>query len=180
VTTQSNDGGTGIDGQLGQCSTANRGGGPIEMGDGLLALDLGANRTTREISTGCFHTCARLDDNSVKSWGNGFFDQLGQGSTGYIGDGAGEMGESLPAFDLGTGLSVREIAGGTSHTCSLLDDYSVKCWGRNYYGQHGQGSNECIGQGPGEMNENLPAINLGAGQAARRDFSWNCSHRCLA
>ena len=32
------------------------------------------------------------------------------------------------------------IAAGYSHTCAILADKSVKCWGANYYGQTGGGS----------------------------------------
>ena len=46
------------------------------------------------------------------------------------GDGAGEMGDNLPSVDLGSGRSAKSIAAGVDHTCALLYDGSVKCWGR--------------------------------------------------
>ena len=60
--------------------------------------------------------------------------QLGQGrSTDYIDDSPNEMGDYLPAVSLGTGRSAKAIALGGYHTCALIDDASVKCWGANEY-----------------------------------------------
>ena len=41
------------------------------------------------------------------------------------------MGDNLPTVDLGTGRTVKAIAGGYYHTCVLLNDDQVKCFGRN-------------------------------------------------
>lgn len=46
-----------------------------------------------------------------------------------IGDDPDEMGDHLPAVDLGSGRSAQQVACGAWHTCALLDDFSVKCWG---------------------------------------------------
>ena len=48
----------------------------------------------------------------------------------------------------------------------LLDDHSIKCWGRGYEGQLGNGSPHEIGDSPGEMGENLPRVDLGKGRTA--------------
>merc|ERR1740117_2720360 len=48
------------------------------MGKNLTAIDLGSNRTAVEIVAGWAHTCARLDNNRVKCWGNNSQGQLGQ------------------------------------------------------------------------------------------------------
>ena len=76
------------------------------------------------------HTCVILDDDSVKCWG--FLNnvgQLGLGDTTSRGDGSNEMGDNLPAVNLGTGRTAKAIATGSSHTCAVLNDDSVKCWG---------------------------------------------------
>ena len=62
--------------------------------------------------------------------------------------------------DLGAGRNARGIAAGDSHTCALLDNFSVKCWGKNESGQLGQGDNSTLGDGSGEMGDNLPVISL--------------------
>ena len=56
------------------------------------------------------------------------------------GDDPGEMGVSLPAVDLG-GPALAVVAGGF-HTCALLANGSVKCWGANPTGNLGLGDIE--------------------------------------
>jgi len=72
------------------------------MGDNLPTVDLGTGRTTVWIAAGWVHTCALLDDASVKCWGNNLGGRLGVGDTNTRGDASGEMGDNLPAVDLGT------------------------------------------------------------------------------
>ena len=71
------------------------------------------------------------------------------------------MGDALPAVNLGTGRTAKMIGAGDHHTCAVLDDDSVKCWGRNDYGQLGLGDTSNRGDGPGEMGDNLPIVDLG-------------------
>ena len=47
-------------------------------------------------------TCARFGDGTLKCWGYNIYGQLGYGDTAHRGDGPGEMGDALPAVDLGT------------------------------------------------------------------------------
>ena len=46
-----------------------------------------------------------------------------------IGDGAGEMATALTVVPLG--LPATQLAAGCHHTCAVLSDASVKCWGLN-------------------------------------------------
>ncbi|KAG2433214.1 hypothetical protein HYH02_012755 [Chlamydomonas schloesseri] len=154
------------DGQLGLGDTSYRGDGPGEMGDTLPAVALGTGRTATAISAGGLHTCALLDNGSVKCWGWNDAGQLGLGDTSHRGDGPGEMGNRLPAVELGTGRTATAISAGGLHTCALLDNGSVKCWGWNDYGQLGLGDTSWRGDGPGEMGNRLPAVSLGTGRTA--------------
>ena len=88
----------------------------------------------------------------------------------HRGDGAGEMGDNLPSVDLGSGRSAKFIAAGGDHTCAILDDGSVKCWGRNDYGQLGYGDTQNRGDGAGEMGDTLPT-RLTWGLVGRRSSS---------
>jgi len=130
------------------------------MGDNLPAIDLGSGRTALAISAGSAHTCAVLDNSAVKCWGYNNNGQLGQGSTSNLGDGSGEMGDNLTAIDLGSGRTALAISAGSAHTCALLDNSAFKCWGQNDNGQLGQGSTSNLGDGSGEMGDNLTAIDL--------------------
>ncbi len=142
----------------------NRGDAPGEMGDNLLPLDLGAERTVTAVSTGYAHSCALLDDGSVKCWGHGAFGQLGQGDIEHRGDGPDELGDALPAIDLGPGRTALAVSAAADHSCAVLDDRTVKCWGAAFSGRLGSGDTlENLGDDPGEMGDALPVIDLGAG-----------------
>ena len=65
----------------------------------------------------------------------------------------------LPTVNLGTGRTATSIDAGDLHTCAVLDNASVKCWGNNAYGQLGIGSTTNMGDNTGEMAV-LPSIDL--------------------
>ena len=165
-------------GQLGLGDTNDRGDGPGELGNSLPAVDLGSGRSATAVAAGGNHTCALLDDGSVKCWGLGGFGRLGLGDTANRGDGPGEMGDSLPAVGLGSGRSATAISVGSYHSCALLDNGSVKCWGANGYGRLGLGDTADRGDGPGEMGDALPAVGLGAGRSAVA-VDVGVSHSCV-
>jgi alpha-tubulin suppressor-like RCC1 family protein len=106
------------------------------------------------------HTCARLDNGTVKCWGLNSDGQLGLGDVQSRGDGPGELGANLPAVDLGPGRTVLQVTGRGRHTCARLDDGTVKCWGGNGLGQLGLGDTQHRGDGPGEMGAALPVVPL--------------------
>ncbi len=153
-------------GQLGLGDTERRGDEPGEMGDNLPDVDLGTDKTATAISAGGDFTCVILNDGSVKCWGDNQFGQLGLGDTDSRGDEPGEMGDDLIAVDLGVGKTAIAIAAGSNHTCALLNDSSVKCWGANSYGELGQGETSYRGTSPGQMGDNLLPVRIGSGKRA--------------
>jgi alpha-tubulin suppressor-like RCC1 family protein len=153
-------------GQLGLGDSVNRGDQPDQMGDNLPTIALGSGRTARQLAVGTVFACALLDDGTVKCWGSNVAGGLGLGDTMNRGDQPDQMGDNLPPVDLGTGRTAQAIAAGTN-ACALLDDGAVKCWGDNYYGALGLGDNLDRGTLPGQMGDNLPPVDLGAGQSAR-------------
>ncbi len=153
-------------GTLGYGDEMRRDGRPSYMGDNLPAVDLGAGRTATGLAVGSDHTCALLDDGTVKCWGAGDLGQLGQGDAANRGDDPGEMGDALPPVQLGTGRTALSLVAGYGHTCALLDDLSLKCWGFNLYGMLGLANGQNRGDGPGEMGDALAAVNLGTGRRA--------------
>jgi alpha-tubulin suppressor-like RCC1 family protein len=164
-------------GQLGVGDTNARGDGPGEVGDALPIVNLGTGRSARAVATGFEHTCALLDNGQIKCWGHNDVGQLGLGVAGDRGDNPGEMGDALPSVDLGTGRSARAIAAGKSHTCAILDNDQVKCWGRNDVGQLGLGDTQYRGA-QGGMGDALPSVDLGTGRSARA-IAEGESHTCV-
>jgi alpha-tubulin suppressor-like RCC1 family protein len=76
-----------------------------------------------------------LKDGYVRCWGNNDSGQLGQGSTAFLAD---KQPFEVPLVDVGG--SVTALAAGQEHTCALLTDGSVRCWGRNSEGELGLGN----------------------------------------
>ncbi len=164
-------------GQLGVGDTQDRGDGPNEMGDFLPEADLGTGKTAVEISMNYQHVCARLNDGSVKCWGGNSLGQLGLGDTAARGNEPGEMGDNLPIVNLGTGKTATQINTAYYHSCALLNDATIKCWGGNGSGLLGQGHGNYLGDNPGEMGNTLPPVNLGTGKTVLR-FSTGYYHTC--
>ncbi|MDI3291746.1 DUF4215 domain-containing protein [Polyangium sp. 15x6] len=165
-------------GQVGLGDTLPRGDEPGEMGDILPPLDLGAGRTAKAIGSGFAQTCAILDDDTLKCWGYNASGELGLGDTMIRGDQPSEMGDALPPVALGTGRFAQQIAGGHSFQCAILDDGTVKCWGKNIWGQLGQGDTTQRGDEMGEMGDALPPTVLGNAGAVL-SISTAFGHSCV-
>lgn len=148
-------------GQLGLQDRLTRGDEQNEMGDLLPVVDLGIGRRAMAIEAGYDHTCALLEGGQVKCWGSNESGQLGLGHTNHQGDTLGEMGDALPAVNLGVGRHALVIEAGYDFSCALLDNRSVKCWGENYDGRLGLGDTENRGDERGEMGDALLPVDLG-------------------
>jgi alpha-tubulin suppressor-like RCC1 family protein len=92
-----------------------------------------SGRTAVAITAGSYHTCAILDDGSVRCWGSNSDGQLGDGTT---------TDRNTPTTLSGwpSGRTAVAISAGYYHTCAILDDGSVRCWGYNSDGQLGDGT----------------------------------------
>jgi len=154
----------------------NRGGDSSQMGAALPEVDLGSGRRAVQIAAGGSHTCALLDDDSVKCWGGNLFGELGLGDGESRGRKPGQMGDALPALDLGGGKVV-ELVAGAAHSCARFADGSVKCWGDNRLGELGLGDTKGRGRGPGEMGDALAKVDLGRGRRAV-ELAAADSHTC--
>ena len=83
------------------------------------------------VAVGGSHSCARLEDGKVECWGLNSSGQLGNGTTKES-----HTAVYVNANEIGTAIA---IAVGNAHSCALLSDYNVRCWGQNNYGQLGNG-----------------------------------------
>ena len=91
----------------------------------------GITNATAISAAGYAHTCALLADGTVQCWGRNDYGQLGDGTTTYL--------QTTPVSVSGIS-NASALSLGHSHTCALLADGTVQCWGRNDYGQLGDGT----------------------------------------
>jgi alpha-tubulin suppressor-like RCC1 family protein len=162
-------------GALGQGDTDTRGDEPNEMGGALPSVELGAGQKAVALAAGASSTCALLQGGKVKCWGANSSGELGQGDTTGRGVAAGQMGDALPAIELGTGRSAVLITAANSHYCALLDNGTSKCWGMG--GALGLGDSDNRGDGAREMGEALRAVDFGTDWTTTRLFGGG-QHTC--
>jgi hypothetical protein len=150
-------------GELGLGDTRSRGSEPTDMA-GLPPVELPGPITA--FSMGESHTCAVLDDGAVHCWGDGSSGQLGRGDATRRGDDPGELGAAAHPVELGGGRRALGVAAGGSHTCVLMTDGDVKCFGEGRYGALGLSDTRSRGADARDMGDALPAVALGEFRAA--------------
>ena len=143
--------GWGNDGRLGYGSSA-------DSFTPTSTSSLGTGRTAVDVSTSWQHSCALLDDGSVVCWGEGGNGKLGNGGTQT-------KYSPYPVTGFGPSTPVKQISTGQQHTCALLVNGSVSCWGSNSYGELGRGDTSGINTQPelvaGLENKNIVHIDAG-------------------
>jgi len=114
-----------------------------------------------QVAAGAFHTCALSNDARVFCWGYNGWGSLGIGSF---------TNEATPQFVTlapTTAVPVRIVAGGFT-TCVALSNGAAQCWGRNQYGEVGDGT---------RTMRNVPTPVTGIGDAVDIDAGTN--HVCV-
>jgi alpha-tubulin suppressor-like RCC1 family protein len=112
------------------------------------------------IASGGNHTCAIRDVGTLHCWGYNRYGQLGIGSDVNLGDNEQVTGSGI---DLGPGRTAVAVTAGDIHTCALLDDGALRCWGYGTSGQLGTGSISRIGDD--ELPTAIAPVQLGAGRS---------------
>jgi alpha-tubulin suppressor-like RCC1 family protein len=88
-----------------------------------------ADLRVHSLSSGSQHACASLSNGRVRCWGRGYEGQAGPASAG------------INPFPVEVALTPGEKAGsvavGANHSCAIMYDQTVRCWGSNAYGQLG-------------------------------------------
>ncbi|MBI5546319.1 MAG: hypothetical protein HY901_20725 [Deltaproteobacteria bacterium] len=84
----------------------------------------------RALCAGEVHTCAALNDDTVRCWG---------GREGHRMGGAVQLTRPTEVPGL---TSVVELSCGAAHTCARTRDGAVFCWGRSGYGEAGRVATE--------------------------------------
>jgi len=110
--------------------------GDDELVDGATGIvPLGAPAV--EVVAGDSHTCALMDGGDVICWGEQSSGQLGTGTPDRIGD-----DEPVVTTPIDLGGRAVDIDTWYNHTCAVLEDGGVRCWGANSSGQLGNGDEE--------------------------------------
>ena len=108
-----------------------------QLGDGTTTLSaspvdvVGLPGPVAAMSAGGIQTCALSTSGAVWCWGGNVNGQVGDGSL---------VDRLLPTAVVGLDAGVRVVAAGWKHTCAILADESMLCWGQNSQGQLGDGS----------------------------------------
>lgn len=111
-----------------------------QLGDG--ASDISSDSPTPDpvvglssgvsgIGAGRYHTCALTQTGGAKCWGDNYYGQLGDGTSGNESD--------TPVQVVGLSSGVSAIAAGDGHTCAMTQTGEIYCWGGNGDGELGIG-----------------------------------------
>lgn len=119
---------------------------------------LGAN--VAAISGSGDHECALTTSGGVKCWGHNDWGQLGDFT---------QSDRSTPVDVMNLTSGVIAISAGDQHTCALLSSGGVQCWGYNYYGEVGNGTDHNAWLGA------VDVTGLGSGVAS---ISAGGTHSC--
>jgi alpha-tubulin suppressor-like RCC1 family protein len=165
-------------GQLGLGDREGRGDDLLEWIEPPPSVQLGSGLEPVALAATARHTCALFARGEVKCWGANESGQLGLGDAEPRGIYPGQMGDELPAIDLGSDRVAVAIAAGGNHSCAVLAGGEVKCWGANESGQLGLGDRESRGDGPEEMGDALGTVPLYA-QGRALSISAGARHSCV-
>ena len=85
-----------------------------------------------QVSSGGAHSCALTEEGKVKCWGYGAKGRLGNRSIVDSSDPVWVQNETE-----GILRGVVQLSTGLDHSCALLENFIIKCWGNNDQGQLG-------------------------------------------
>src|SRR5258708_8201664 len=111
------------------------------------------------LRTGYEHTCTFVGDGRMQCWGTNYTGQLGNGTLGGF--------SMTPQFVTSMSTALQAYTGGY-HTCAMMPDRTMQCWGRNQDGQ--------LGNGDSTTDVPLPGPVVGLGPVA--DFAGGGYHNC--
>jgi len=115
-----------------------------------------------ELVAGREHFCGRTTAGDVYCWGVGFLGQLGNGAT--------DAHTTPVPVDLGAAQAIA-LGAGHDHTCAVIDDGSVFCWGDNIEGCLGSDQGTAISSSPVP----LPVVGIANATAVAGGFNHTCA-----
>ena len=151
-------------GQLGNDSTTSSAT-PVAVA----GLTTGMSLLNTALAAGAGHSCAMTASGGVRCWGDNTYGQLGDNSTE-------QRLTAVAVVGLPDGSIVTALTAGNNHTCALLADGSVYCWGRNNNGQLG-GATSAFSETPSRVQGSASVTALVAG-ADHTCVLSNMGERC--
>lgn len=126
-----------------QCWGYNRYG---QLGDGTKTMSnipvsvRGLSHPIVSIAAGIDHTCAITSEGNVKCWGKNL--------SGRLGDGSNSLHSTTPVDVINLDGTAVSVTAGDEHTCVILENGGVQCWGSNTSGQLGIDRNRNLSKTP--------------------------------
>jgi len=111
-------------GQLGLGTTS-------ATGDTIIPEQIGTSTDWNTVSAGGAQTIALKNDGTLWSWGSNQYGQLGDGTSSNY---------NASPTQVGIENNWHAISAGSSHTLAIKNDGTLWAWGRNNYGQLGDGT----------------------------------------
>jgi alpha-tubulin suppressor-like RCC1 family protein len=131
-----------------------------QLGDGSPAADQAVPVTvtgTHEfvaISASGEHTCAVDSDRTAWCWGGDTYGELGDDA---------QLSDQFSPVPVQITEPIVDVTAGLTHTCAVAGDAHVWCWGRDIFGQLGNGSPASDQPTPVAVSGTLEATCLAAG-----------------
>jgi hypothetical protein len=149
-----------------------------ELGDGTHTSGntFAKNITTAtNVGVGTGHSCA-VASGKVWCWGDNTLGQLGNGSTTSSPNPVTVQGLPDPNTN-----PPRAVVGGLGHSCAIMQDGSVYCWGQNQLGQLGNQTTTASTKAVAVLQSvGLPAILPSPLLAAAISSAANANHTCAS
>jgi hypothetical protein len=120
--------------------------------------DAGPPSYDNPLAAGAAHTCAITPSGGVKCWGDNSHGELGDGTN---------TERHAPVDVKGLSGKVTSIAAGLNFTCAVLQSGGVTCWGKNDFGELGNGQN---------ADSSAPVLVQGVSNVV--SIATGCKHVC--
>lgn len=126
------------------------------------------NPKPKEVYTSNNRTCVLFDDGTAKCWGSNSTCALGEEMKNqYYGAEFGETPAKLKPINVGGREKIVSLSVAATHTCALLSDGHVKCWGYAGSGVIGPVSGN-IGCEAKTMGDRLMPVDLGTKTSVKK------------
>jgi alpha-tubulin suppressor-like RCC1 family protein len=149
--------------------TGNLGNGTDGLAQATPVIPIGMGSLVLGVTSGGLHSCAVKVGGTAYCWGENADGQLGTG---------GSTRQLSPVLVNGLASQVDTIVAGFFHSCAIIEGGDVRCWGRNSFGELGDGSTTTR-RTPVEVAGLGSIVSLGAGDsftcalnAIGRVFCW--------